>query len=268
MRQNHVLALLCFLLLGTPIVSLGQSTAAPSDQSQSQGTKLTNRDVLDLVNSGLTTEIVVAKIKSTECAFDTSPSALKELKALGIPDSVILAMVTAGNGSVKSVDSPQNLPASPPTAQVMESHAEPAPSSNPKGYRITYVKSDKKWKYGLRSEPYDKVSDYLVTKLVDNLNIKGVKTVAEIDGACCFVSVELLEVTTHPAVVKKPGIDASANLAVTNAEGKLIYSKGYRGESRTVANTWGHLINHASEDLAKNMAEDENLIHVLATGTL
>ena len=108
----------------------------------------------------------------------------------------------------------------------------------------------------------------MVTQLVGDLNVKGVKTIAEVEGACCIVSVELLEVTSHPAVVKKPGIDVTANVSVTDSDGKLIYSKGYRGESRTVANTWGHVINHACEDMAKSIAEDENLVRVLATGKL
>jgi len=65
---------------------------------------------------------------------------------------------------------------------------------------------------------------------------------------------------------EKPGIDVSANVTVTDADSKLIYSKGYRGESRTVANTWGRVINHACEDLAKQIAEDDSLVRVLATG--
>jgi hypothetical protein len=203
----------------------------------------------------------------SECAFDTSPSVLKELKTLGIPDSVILAMVTAGNPNTKGVVPPQSLPQNSPTTQSLENRAEPAPS-NPKGFNISYVKSGKKWKYGFLCEPYNKVSDYLVSKLVDDLNVKGVKTVGHVEGGCCLVSVELLEVTSHPALIKKPGIDVSANVTVANAEGRLMYSKGYRGESRTMANTWGHVINHACEDLAKNIAEDENLVRTLATGKL
>jgi hypothetical protein len=79
---------------------------------------------------------------------------------------------------------------------------------------------------------------------------------------------ELLEVTTHPAVFKKPGIDASANISVRDADNRLVYSKGYRGESRTlVGNTWGHLINHAVEDLINNVAADSDLIEALTTGS-
>jgi len=67
-------------------------------------------------------------------------------------------------------------------------------------------------------------------------------------------------------VIKKPGIDVTANLAVTDSAKRILYSKGYRGESRTVMNTWGHLISNAVEDMVKSMAHDENLTQILATG--
>ena len=54
---------------------------------------LSNSDVVQMVKAGLGAEIIVAKIKSTTCSFETSPTALKELKDKGTPDSVILAMV-------------------------------------------------------------------------------------------------------------------------------------------------------------------------------
>jgi len=52
-------------------------------------------DVIDMLDAGLSSEIVVAKIKSSPCQFDTSPAALKRLKASHVPDTVILAMVQA-----------------------------------------------------------------------------------------------------------------------------------------------------------------------------
>jgi hypothetical protein len=48
-----------------------------------------------MVKAGIGVEIVVAKIKTATCSFDTSPTALKQLKDAGVPDSVILAMVQA-----------------------------------------------------------------------------------------------------------------------------------------------------------------------------
>jgi hypothetical protein len=46
-----------------------------------------------MVRAGLSPEVVAAKIKNSKCQCDTSPAALAELKASGVPDTVILAMV-------------------------------------------------------------------------------------------------------------------------------------------------------------------------------
>ncbi|HEV2178277.1 MAG TPA: hypothetical protein VGW33_13920 [Terriglobia bacterium] len=220
-----------------------------------------------MVKNGLGEDIVVAKIQASPCDFDTSPTALSDLKAAGVSNGVILAMVKAHAPS-KTTDR-----AAPPTLHAAAQ--PPAPSeavasapSNPNGYQISYVKSGRKSKYGLSSKPYDKISEYVQTKLVEALDVKGLKTAASLDGNCCRLSIELLEVTAHPAVFKKPGMDVSANLTVTEVSGKMIYSKGYRGESRTMMNTYGHLINHACEDMVANMSQDESLLRVLATGKL
>jgi hypothetical protein len=73
------------------MASQGGATAAqPKAESP-----LTNKDVIGMLKAGIGAEIVVAKIKTATCSFDTSPTALKELKNTGVPDSVILAMVQA-----------------------------------------------------------------------------------------------------------------------------------------------------------------------------
>src|SRR5215203_5668 len=66
---------------------------------------LTNKDVLDMLKAGLTADVIVAKIKSSATSFDTSPTALTELKTANVPDGVILAMVDrpAANGMLVAV---------------------------------------------------------------------------------------------------------------------------------------------------------------------
>jgi hypothetical protein len=71
-------------------------------QNQSAATALTNRDVQEMVKSGLAPQIVVAKIKASVTNFDTSPAALQELKTTGVPDAVILAMVQPDSAPVNS----------------------------------------------------------------------------------------------------------------------------------------------------------------------
>src|SRR5688500_12042098 len=78
-------------VIASPVRS--QDPPANAANSQPASPALTNRDVLDMLKAGLAADIIVAKIKTSETNFDTSPGALAELKAANVPDSVILAMV-------------------------------------------------------------------------------------------------------------------------------------------------------------------------------
>jgi hypothetical protein len=80
--------------------SLAQEPA-PVPRPQTQA--LTNKDVVDMLKAGLTADVVVAKIKSADTNFDTSPAALAGLKAANVPDSVMLAMVK-GPAAVASAE--------------------------------------------------------------------------------------------------------------------------------------------------------------------
>src|ERR1700693_2332279 len=56
---------------------------------------LTNVNILKMHTMKLGADVIVAKIQGSPCEFDTSPAALQKLKTAGLPDKVILAMVTA-----------------------------------------------------------------------------------------------------------------------------------------------------------------------------
>ena len=83
------------------VLTCGISPSLQLQAGQSNGSSqpavipLTNKDVREMLQAGLSSEVVIAKIKSSKCSFDTSPSVLKELKTEGIEDGVILAMVQA-----------------------------------------------------------------------------------------------------------------------------------------------------------------------------
>lgn len=130
-------------------------------------------------------------------------------------------------------------------------------------YMISYVESQRKWKFGLRSEPYNKISQYLEDLLVKRFAGNGFGRVDSLSNSCRKVIVELLEVSTHPAMFHKPGMDVAATISVVDAGGHQVYSRGFRGESRTVMNTYGHLINHAVEDLVENVGRDGDLIKAI-----
>jgi hypothetical protein len=91
MRKATSLALV--LILATLTVATPFSQEPTQTQTQTGASELTNKDVLDMVHSGLATEIVIAKIKASPGKFDTSSTTLAELKSANVPDAVIMAMV-------------------------------------------------------------------------------------------------------------------------------------------------------------------------------
>jgi len=106
--MKRLISLLLILILAT------LTTAAPLIQGPAQNqtqsvAELTNKDVLDMVKSGLATEIVVAKIKASHSKFDTSASTLSELKSANVPDAVIMAMVQ--DASENSTTPANSMPA-------------------------------------------------------------------------------------------------------------------------------------------------------------
>ena len=59
---------------------------------------LTNGDILTMVGAKLPPALIIEKINTSSCAFDTFPSVLAELKYRGVPDDVLMAMVKAPRG--------------------------------------------------------------------------------------------------------------------------------------------------------------------------
>ncbi len=90
MRTIRVASLLAWMLAPSAAVS------APATALAAQQPTVTNDDVLALLKAGLSASVVVAKIQSSDCRFDTSPDALLKLKAQNVPEAVLLAMVQAG----------------------------------------------------------------------------------------------------------------------------------------------------------------------------
>jgi hypothetical protein len=91
-KMKKALSLLLVLSLATFVG--GSPNDSPQQQSQSPTQpELTNKDVINMVDAGLGVDVVLAKIRTTPSRFDTSPSILAELKAAGVPDSIITAMV-------------------------------------------------------------------------------------------------------------------------------------------------------------------------------
>jgi hypothetical protein len=56
---------------------------------------LQNQDVIKMVKAGLDDTLIIAKISSSKCQFDTSTDALIQLKQSGVSAAVLKAIVSA-----------------------------------------------------------------------------------------------------------------------------------------------------------------------------
>jgi hypothetical protein len=66
---------------------------------------LTNDDVIKMVQAKLPDAVVVAKIKSSPCKFDTGTDTLIKLKQAGVSDAVLQAMAEGGSAPEKPAGS-------------------------------------------------------------------------------------------------------------------------------------------------------------------
>ena len=80
--------------------------------------RLTNQDVIALVSSGISEDLILAKIRaaaatgSNATSFDTSVDGLKQLKSANVPDAIIKAMIDPtppASQSVVAVSAPTSL---------------------------------------------------------------------------------------------------------------------------------------------------------------
>jgi hypothetical protein len=89
MPKSLLCVVLAFVLsLSSVTLVFAQTTLNP----------LTNADIMTMVRAKLPTALIIQKINTSPCAFDTVPSVLAELKYRGVPDEVLMAMVEAPHG--------------------------------------------------------------------------------------------------------------------------------------------------------------------------
>lgn len=65
--------------------------------------RLINQDVVEMFKAGLSTEVIISKIKTSRCNFDTEPSILAELKHKGLSNEILMAMIQAPYGPPRTV---------------------------------------------------------------------------------------------------------------------------------------------------------------------
>ena len=91
----------------SPFLIQAQEPKQPTPAQQSTASPLTNKDVVEMLKSGLSADIVIAKIRTSQNNFDTSPAALSDLKAGNVPEAVILEMVK-GPVETQTASTPAN----------------------------------------------------------------------------------------------------------------------------------------------------------------
>jgi hypothetical protein len=94
-------------------------TAKAQEHQAQNSTNLpvVNQDVIEMLRAGISPAVVLTKIKTTTCRFDTSPSALVSLKEAGVPDELLMEMVRNPQGllpPVEAAHTPELQPAPQP----------------------------------------------------------------------------------------------------------------------------------------------------------
>ncbi|MBA3248254.1 MAG: hypothetical protein H0T63_09240 [Pyrinomonadaceae bacterium] len=156
--------------LALPTINFQQQDAAKNIQTSDASAiakPLSNRDVSAMIKEQLTAEVVIAKIKSFACQFDTSPAALQQLKAGGVPDAVILAMVLA-----PQVAPAQTSPMQPHDSSVVAPSPQPLAVQLPAG---TFI--DVEAAHTISSQAVRK-GDLISFRVVNPVQVKGVLVIA------------------------------------------------------------------------------------------
>src|SRR4030095_6079225 len=95
MRRSLPISLVMFLL--TNFGDVWRVAAKPIQQEQESVKALTNQDVLTLVKSNLAPDVIAAQLAQRGCVCDISARELQRLKAEGVSDQVLVAMIVRPN---------------------------------------------------------------------------------------------------------------------------------------------------------------------------
>ena len=92
-----------FLPLAIGLVLTLTPCLATAASGEADITPLSNKDVLAMVQSHLSEDVIIKTIKASSCTFDTYPPVLKDMKRRGVPDAVLQAMIDAPYGPSREV---------------------------------------------------------------------------------------------------------------------------------------------------------------------
>jgi hypothetical protein len=117
--------------------AFGGAVSSPAQTQEGAKPALTNEDVVKMVRVKLGDGVIIAKIKSSVCKFDTSTDALIKLKEAGVSDAVMQAVTEAPAAAAVA-------PAAPPPPDPNDPLAEHDPGiyhvrQNPGGRQMTQL---------------------------------------------------------------------------------------------------------------------------------
>src|SRR5512133_1188307 len=99
MKCERLFIVALLLLTNCYLVFAQTAPAAPV-------TTLHNADILRMHNRGVKAGVIITKIVTSSCNFDTFPPVLQDLKRRGIPDTVLMAMTMVPYGPPASTQNP------------------------------------------------------------------------------------------------------------------------------------------------------------------
>lgn len=98
MRWKHWFAVAAVLVLTSSTATFGQTAKTPKTQPSYTPRTLRNRDVLQMVRSGMKSDLIIANIFTSSCNFDIFPPVLDDLKRRGVPENILQVMSVVPNG--------------------------------------------------------------------------------------------------------------------------------------------------------------------------
>jgi hypothetical protein len=126
MKKTALLLIAPLLMNVSPLaLAAGPRAIAAARAPRAQSAVLTNADVLMMLKMGLSSEVIMAKIKVSNCSFDTSPAALQELKNAKASDALIMMMVAppaAGAGAPQPAAVEMKVPDGTPLELELQSN--------------------------------------------------------------------------------------------------------------------------------------------------
>lgn len=213
MKPSFYLLLLFF----SPALLQGQDASL-------QPRPVVNSDIVEMSRAGLAPAVLIAKIKSSQCKFDTSPLALVVLKEAGVADDVLMEMVRNPSGGSQPKAEPVVAPSS-----VVASPTQPEVKERP---------SDNLPEYGDISEIRKFRRVFVIADDIDSQNIM-INALRQYDGLDVVASPERADVfvaftqgSTATSIVPR-GLFAGTIDHRTKAQ-FVVYYKSESGRSRIV----------------------------------